>query len=228
MRWLGKYAWWKVAAVSIGNSVVFFLIFEIWFKVPLPKGPLERLLRAGLSAWMRSSRCMQRLRDRADAEEPRADVRRRDPRRDHRRAARPGRRQRRRDPAAAHLRHGAAAGRHHLGDHPALVHLLGRAVRRRHHLDPVQHPGRALVGGDHLRRLSAGAEGPRRRGAHRGVHLVVRRRAGGGDRHHLPLAGGGQLRARVRPAGVLRGLPAHLLRLHRHVARSRRSRRSPR
>ena len=44
MRWLGKYPWWKVAAVSIGNSVAFFLIFEIWFLVPLPKGPLEALL----------------------------------------------------------------------------------------------------------------------------------------------------------------------------------------
>ena len=44
MRWLGKYPWWKVVAVSIGNSVVFFVIFEIWFKVPLPKGPLEALL----------------------------------------------------------------------------------------------------------------------------------------------------------------------------------------
>ena len=44
MRWLGKYAWWKLAAVSIGNSVVFFLIFEVWFKVPLPKGPLETAL----------------------------------------------------------------------------------------------------------------------------------------------------------------------------------------
>ena len=44
MRWLGKYPWWKVAAVSIGNSVVFFLIFEMWFKVPLPKGWLERVL----------------------------------------------------------------------------------------------------------------------------------------------------------------------------------------
>ena len=44
MRWLGKYAWWKVAMVSIGNSVVFYLIFEIWFKVPLPKGVVERLL----------------------------------------------------------------------------------------------------------------------------------------------------------------------------------------
>jgi len=44
MRWLGKYPWWKVAAVSIGNSVVFFFIFEMWFKVPLPKGWLERVL----------------------------------------------------------------------------------------------------------------------------------------------------------------------------------------
>jgi len=44
MRWLGKYPWWKVALVSIGNSVVFFLVFEVWFLVPLPKGPLEVLL----------------------------------------------------------------------------------------------------------------------------------------------------------------------------------------
>ena len=47
MRWLGKYAWWKVATVSIGTMVVFFLIFESWFKVPLPKGPLENLLGVG-------------------------------------------------------------------------------------------------------------------------------------------------------------------------------------
>ena len=47
MRWLGKYAWWNVAAVSIGTMVVFFLIFETWFKVPLPKGPLENLLGVG-------------------------------------------------------------------------------------------------------------------------------------------------------------------------------------
>ena len=44
MRWLGKYAWWKLAAVSVGNSVFFFVVFEIWFKIPLPKGPLEALL----------------------------------------------------------------------------------------------------------------------------------------------------------------------------------------
>ena len=47
MRWLGKYAWWKVGAVSVGLSVMLFVIFEIWFLVPLPKGPLERLLGVG-------------------------------------------------------------------------------------------------------------------------------------------------------------------------------------
>ena len=45
MRWLGKYAWWKVAVVAVGTAVVFYLVFEIWFKVPLPKGPLETWLR---------------------------------------------------------------------------------------------------------------------------------------------------------------------------------------
>ena len=47
MRWLGKYAWWKVAVVSVGAAVVFYLIFEKWFLVPLPKGPLENLLGLG-------------------------------------------------------------------------------------------------------------------------------------------------------------------------------------
>jgi ethanolamine transporter EutH len=47
MRWLGKYAWWKVAAVSLGTAVVLYLVFEKWFKVPLPKGPLENLLGLG-------------------------------------------------------------------------------------------------------------------------------------------------------------------------------------
>jgi len=47
MRWLGDYAWWKLAAVSIGNSVFFFVIFEVWFKIPLPKGPVESWLGLG-------------------------------------------------------------------------------------------------------------------------------------------------------------------------------------
>ena len=41
MRYLGKYGWAKIAAVSIGTVFAFFLMFEIWFKVPLPKGFLE-------------------------------------------------------------------------------------------------------------------------------------------------------------------------------------------
>ena len=41
MRSLGKYPWPKIAAVSLGTMFVFFVMFEIWFKVPLPKGPLE-------------------------------------------------------------------------------------------------------------------------------------------------------------------------------------------
>jgi putative tricarboxylic transport membrane protein len=41
MRYLGKYGWAKIAAVSLGTVVAFFLMFEVWFKVPLPKGPLE-------------------------------------------------------------------------------------------------------------------------------------------------------------------------------------------
>ncbi len=41
MRFLGKYGWAKIIGVSIVTMVVFFVMFEVWFKVPLPKGPLE-------------------------------------------------------------------------------------------------------------------------------------------------------------------------------------------
>jgi hypothetical protein len=44
MRWLGKSPWAKTAAVALGVSIVFFVLFEVWFKVPLPKGPLEAWL----------------------------------------------------------------------------------------------------------------------------------------------------------------------------------------
>jgi hypothetical protein len=42
---LGNYPWIKIVPVAVGVSVVFFLIFETWFQVPLPKGPLEAALR---------------------------------------------------------------------------------------------------------------------------------------------------------------------------------------
>ena len=44
---IGKYSWIKTASVSIGVSVAFFLTFETWFAVPLPKGPLEAALGLG-------------------------------------------------------------------------------------------------------------------------------------------------------------------------------------
>lgn len=44
MLWLGKYSWVRTVPVAVGVSVAFFLLFEVWFNVPLPKGPLEVLL----------------------------------------------------------------------------------------------------------------------------------------------------------------------------------------
>lgn len=44
MKWLGKYSWTIVAAVSIGVPIATFLVFEKWFLVPLPKGPVEAAL----------------------------------------------------------------------------------------------------------------------------------------------------------------------------------------
>jgi hypothetical protein len=44
MRWLGRYGWPTVAAVAVAVPVLTFFMFEIWFLVPLPKGPIERML----------------------------------------------------------------------------------------------------------------------------------------------------------------------------------------
>jgi len=44
MKWLGKYRWTIVAAVSIAVPLGTFFVFEKWFLVPLPKGPLETML----------------------------------------------------------------------------------------------------------------------------------------------------------------------------------------
>ena len=44
MRWLGKYSWLTVLAVAIGMPVITYIVFEKWFLVPLPKGPLEEWL----------------------------------------------------------------------------------------------------------------------------------------------------------------------------------------
>jgi putative tricarboxylic transport membrane protein len=44
MWWLGKYPLSKVAIVSVLVPVALFVLFEVWFLVPLPKGPLEAAL----------------------------------------------------------------------------------------------------------------------------------------------------------------------------------------
>jgi putative tricarboxylic transport membrane protein len=44
MAVLGRYRAIVIVPVAIGVPVVLFLLFEVWFLVPLPKGPLETWL----------------------------------------------------------------------------------------------------------------------------------------------------------------------------------------
>jgi putative tricarboxylic transport membrane protein len=44
MRWLGRFRWRTIAIVAAAVPFALFLLFEIWFLVPLPKGPLEDFL----------------------------------------------------------------------------------------------------------------------------------------------------------------------------------------
>ena len=44
MVWLGKYRVITAVVISVGFSVALFFTFEVWFLVPLPKGPLETWL----------------------------------------------------------------------------------------------------------------------------------------------------------------------------------------
>lgn len=41
MSWLGRYRWPLTAAIALGVPVMVFLMFEKWFLVALPKGPIE-------------------------------------------------------------------------------------------------------------------------------------------------------------------------------------------
>ena len=38
MRWLGKYSWVRSVVLALVVSVVSFMMFEVWFQVPLYKG----------------------------------------------------------------------------------------------------------------------------------------------------------------------------------------------
>ena len=44
MRWVGRHAWTTVVLLACAIPVITFLVFEKWFYVPMPKGPLEAWL----------------------------------------------------------------------------------------------------------------------------------------------------------------------------------------
>jgi len=44
MRWVGRHSWVAVVAIALGIPIGSFLVFEKWFLVPMPKGPLEQWL----------------------------------------------------------------------------------------------------------------------------------------------------------------------------------------
>jgi hypothetical protein len=47
MVWLGRYSRLKSIAVGLGVNALFFMMFEVWFKVPLFKGALDPLAFLG-------------------------------------------------------------------------------------------------------------------------------------------------------------------------------------
>jgi hypothetical protein len=44
MRWVGRHTWPTIVALGLGVPIVTFVVFERWFLVPMPKGPLEAWL----------------------------------------------------------------------------------------------------------------------------------------------------------------------------------------
>jgi putative tricarboxylic transport membrane protein len=44
MTWHGRYSLYKTVPIALFVPVALFIIFEIWFLVPLPKGPFEAWL----------------------------------------------------------------------------------------------------------------------------------------------------------------------------------------
>ncbi len=44
MTWHGRYPFYKTIPVAVAVPIVLFIVFEIWFLVPLPKGPFEAWL----------------------------------------------------------------------------------------------------------------------------------------------------------------------------------------
>jgi hypothetical protein len=58
MRWLGKYAWWKIAAIALGVSLLFLVIFELWFQIPLPKSAASQWVVSALHPYAMALRAL--------------------------------------------------------------------------------------------------------------------------------------------------------------------------
>ena len=41
MMWLGKYSAWKTLPIAVGVPAVVYIVFERYFQIALPKGPVE-------------------------------------------------------------------------------------------------------------------------------------------------------------------------------------------
>ena len=50
MWWLGRYPLHTVVPVSVLIPLALFLLFEVWFLVPLPKGPVEAFMASAICA----------------------------------------------------------------------------------------------------------------------------------------------------------------------------------
>ena len=44
MRWVGRHSWLALILCAVGVPLLTFVVFEMWFLVPMPKGPLEAWL----------------------------------------------------------------------------------------------------------------------------------------------------------------------------------------
>jgi putative tricarboxylic transport membrane protein len=41
MMWLGSYNAWKTVPIAVGVPALVYIVFERYFQIPLPKGPIE-------------------------------------------------------------------------------------------------------------------------------------------------------------------------------------------
>jgi putative tricarboxylic transport membrane protein len=44
MKWFGRYGWGLTLGIAVAMPAIAYLLFENWFLIPLPKGPIEDLL----------------------------------------------------------------------------------------------------------------------------------------------------------------------------------------